>query len=285
MVEVPRYKKEATKRICDMVLEKAQEQSRDLVMGGEFVRLLEEQESNVEWRSLIHSLPSGLLGFAARLTTNSLPSPDNLARWKKLVTPRCPLCDKVPCTLFHLLSNCRVSLDQGRYDYRHDSVLAYLYSMVRRARSESREVYCDLQGSRVNGVTIPPDILLTSSKPDLVLVDRSSTPARVDLVELTVPWDSGAEGARLRKEVRYSSLVQDIKEKGFQCFHTTLEVGVRGHITPRNKSTLTWLCSLAKDKKVSKFVSTTSKLALLGSYSVWAARRSPDWSPGNLLKP
>ena len=61
-VEVPRYKKEATKRIRDMVLEKAQEQSRDLVMGGEFARLLEEQESNVEWRSLIHSLPRGLLG-------------------------------------------------------------------------------------------------------------------------------------------------------------------------------------------------------------------------------
>ena len=151
---------------------------------------------------------------------------------------------------------------------------------------ESKErVYCDLQGSRVNGGTIPPNILLNSSKPDLVLVDRSTTPVRVDLVELTVPWDSGAEGAKLRKEVRYASLVQDIKEGGFQCFHTTLEVGVRGHITPRNKSTLTWLCSLAKEKKGSRFITTTSKLALLGSYSVWVARRSPDWTAGNLLKP
>jgi hypothetical protein len=136
-LEMPRYKKDANKMVQDMVLKKAQLQSKDLVMGGEFSRLLEEQNSSVEWRSLIHSLPRGLLGFAARLTTNSLPSPDNLARWKKLVTPRCPLCDKVPCTLFHLLSNCRVSLDQGRYDYRHDSVLAFLYSVVRRARNES----------------------------------------------------------------------------------------------------------------------------------------------------
>ena len=53
------------------------------------------------------------------------------------------------------------------------------------------------------------------------------------------------------KEVRYASLVKDIEEKGFQFFHTNLEVRVRGHITPRNKSTLTWLCSPAKERKVS----------------------------------
>ena len=103
---------------------------------------------------------------------------------------------------------------------------------MRKARSDQKEVYCNLQGSRVNGVTIPSDIILTSSKPDLVIVDRSTTPTRVDLVELTIPWDSGAEGARARKEVRYASLVEDIKEKGYSWYHTTLEVGVRGHINP-----------------------------------------------------
>ena len=46
----------------------------------------------------------------------------------------------------------------------------------------------------MNGVTIPPNILTNASKPDLVLVDRSATPTRVDPVELPVPWDSGAEG-------------------------------------------------------------------------------------------
>ena len=284
IMELPGFKKLGQSKIREEVLESAQAQARDLVMGGKFARMLEEQECNVEWRSLIHSLPRGLLGFAARMTTNSLPSPDNLARWKKVVISRSPLCEKVPCTLFHLLSNCPVSLQQGRYDYRHDSVLSYLYSVVRKARSDQKEVYCDLQGSRMNGVTNPSDIILTSSKPDLVIVDRSTSPTRVDLVELTIPWDSGAEGARARKEVRYASLVEDIKEKGYSCSHTTLEVGVRGHINPRNKSTLTWLCSLARERKTSKFISTVSKLALLGSYSVWVARRSPDRTAGNLLK-
>ena len=137
----------------------------------------------------------------------------------------------------------------------------------------------------MNGVTIPPDILVTSSKPDLVIVDRSSGQTKVNLVELTVCWDSGAEGARLRKELRYSSLVEDIKENGFQCNHTTLEIGARGLINQRNKSTITWLCSLAKERKIKKVISTCSKLALLGSYSIWVARRSQDWTAGSLLKP
>ena len=147
-------------------------------------------------------------------------------------------------------------------------------------------------GSRVNGVTIPPDILTATSKPDLVLVDRSAqrkqltaNPIRVDLVELTVPWDSGAEGARLRKEARYASLVEDIREKGLQCHHTTLEIGARGLINPRNRGNISWLCSLARERKIKRVTSNLSKLALLGSYCICVARRSQDWTSGSLLKP
>ena len=88
-------------------------------------------------------------------------------------------------------------------------------------------------------MTIPPDIILTSSKPDLVIVDRSVTPPRLDLIELTVPWDSGADEARIRKQRRYASLVDDCKEAGFNCTNTPLEIGARGLISLRNKSTLT----------------------------------------------
>ena len=284
-VEMTKFKMQAKKVVQEKVLEASQEQARKMVLQGEFARLLEEQQSNVDWQSTMYSLPRGVLAFAARSTSNSLPSPDNLARWKKIVSPRCPLCDKVPCTLFHLLSNCSTSLQQGRYDYRHDSILNYLYSIMRKMRREQVEVYCDLMGSRVNGVTIPPDILTTSSKPDLVLVDRSANPIRVDLVELTVPWDSGAEGARLRKEVRYASLVEDIREKGLQCHHTTLEIGARGLINPRNRGNISWLCSLARERKIKRVTSNLSKLALLGSYCIWVARRSQDWTSGSLLKP
>lgn len=89
----------------------------------------------------------------------------------------------------------------------------------------------------------------------------------------------------MRKELRYAALVEDIIEKGLKCKHTTLEIGARGLINQRNKTTITWLCSLAKERRIQRVTSTLSKLALLGSYCIWVARRSKDWSSGSLLKP
>ena len=134
-------------------------------------------------------------------------------------------------------------------------------------------------------MTILLDILVTSKKPGLVLVDRGTTPTKVDLVELTVPWDSGAQGAKMRKEIRYSSFVYDIRDKGFQCVHTTLEIRARGLINICNKSPITWLCFLAREKKIKRVTSTLKKLAPLGSYSILVARRSQDWISGSLLQP
>ena len=104
-------------------------------------------------------------------------------------------------------------------------------------------------------------------------------------MELTVPWDSGTDNAKQRKEDRYDSLVEDIKGQGWTCSHTTLEIGSRGLVTQRNKSTLIWLCNLAREQKKSHVISTCSKLALLGSYSLWVARHSKDWTPGPLIQP
>ena len=63
-------------------------------------------------------------------------------------------------------------------------------------------------------------------------------------------WDSGAEDTKIRKQARYSSLVYDCKKAGFNCVNTPLEIGARGLITQQNRSTFTWLCSRAKERKV-----------------------------------
>ena len=62
--ELPKYQKRAKKIIQDKALEASQEQARKLEQQGELARLLEVQENNLEWQSLIGSLPRGLLGWA-----------------------------------------------------------------------------------------------------------------------------------------------------------------------------------------------------------------------------
>jgi len=54
-----------------------------------------------------------------------LPSPANLSRWGLIDDPKCSLCDKTG-TLEHVLSSCSTSLTDGRYRWRHDTVLREL---------------------------------------------------------------------------------------------------------------------------------------------------------------
>ena len=124
---------------------------------------------------------------------------------------------------------------------------------------------------------------MTESRPDLVLVDIDSK--KVFLVELTMTWDTPAnvEAARARKQARYAYLADDIEANGFHCLNQTLELGVRGYISQRNKYTIQDLCVLCKVRNNNLLVKTLGKLSLLGSYQIYLARKSQDWSPGGLL--
>ena len=170
-LEVQRLKRAGKSLIAEKYKEKANKTSSQLEVQCGLTNLLVEEKKSIDWQSLIYSVPQGVMAFAARSSTNSLAYPDNLARWKKIVHPRCPLCSISPCTLGHLLSNCQQALN--RYEWRHNNIVQYLYST---ATSQGMEAYADLEGCIVNGVTIPANITITGLKPDLVIVNRSSSP-------------------------------------------------------------------------------------------------------------
>ena len=154
-------------------------------------------------------------------------------------------------SLFHLTlhprpsCSCKEALD--RFEWRHNNIVHYLYSTLSSQRLEGVEVYADLEGLRVNGVTIPPDLAVSAQKPDLV--KRKSK--EVKLVELTVPWDSSNNMAAAvqRKTDRYQGLSTEIMSNGYKCDNTPLEVGTRGMINQRNRAVITNLCHDMKIKK------------------------------------
>ena len=78
--------------IAEKYQERASETSSQLAVQGALASLLVEEKANMDWQSLIFAVPRGVMAFAARSSTNSLACPDNLARWKKIVHPKCPLC-------------------------------------------------------------------------------------------------------------------------------------------------------------------------------------------------
>ena len=283
--QVPKLKKAGKTLVKEKYLSRAKVAAGKLETQGAMASLLAEEEASVPWQSLIYAVPKGVMSWAARASTNCLASPDNLARWKKIVDAKCPLCSITPCTLGHLLSNCKEALN--RYEWRHNNIVHYLLKEFAAQGLEGRELYADLDGKRINGVTLPPDVAMTAQKPDLVIINRKASPPEVILVELTIPWDTSANmGAALqRKTARYEDLQTSIEGNGFKCSNLPLEIGTRGLINAKNKSLLAHLCNIMKVKKVSKVIQSCSKLAVLGSFTIWNARHSADWNGGGYLAP
>ena len=88
------------------------------------------------------------MSFACRAATNSLATPDDLAMWGRIVDPKCKIYTHSPCTLGHLLSNCKVALDQGRFTHRHDQILHYLLKTLAAPGLEGLSFHSDLEGCK-----------------------------------------------------------------------------------------------------------------------------------------
>ena len=248
------------------------------VMQGDYLALLMEEGDCVTWKSYLWDIPQGVLKFAINAGINTLPTLDNLKRWGKRVNDRCPFCGNIQ-TLAHVLSNCTSALDQGRFTWRHNSVLKTIIGIVSQSLKEGCELFSDLDGFQApHGGTIPPDILVTVLRPDLVIVNRQLK--RFMVFELTCPWDSNIENAHSFKDTKYAPLVADLSND-YKVFHYSVEVSVRGQLTKSNRARLK---SMAYEfcydsKKITKsLVKHASKASLLCSYSIFSARNEPTWS-------
>ena len=236
------------------------------------------------WQSFKYSVPKGVLGWAARAATNSLATPDNLLRWGKRVDSQCKLCKSPKCTLNHILSFCRPALLQSRYTWRHDSVLNYMSQHI--VPSNNIEVFFDLEGKNINGSTIPADIVTTSSRPDICVINRAVTPNVVYLYELTVPFEHNVDNANTLKKNKYAPLVEDIEANGFKCFSVCFEIGCRGYINNRNKLALGSLLKISNSKtKFTTFYQKISKISLLCSFAIFHARNELEWISPRFIQP
>ena len=253
------------------------------VMQGDYLALIMEEGGCVTWRSYLWDIPRGVLRFAINAGLNTLPSLDNLKRWGKRVNDRCPFCGNTQ-TLLHILSNCQVALNQGRYTWRHNLVLSNLIGLIRPRLVEGMDLFSDLPGFLVpNGGSIPPHILVTNQRPDLFLVNESSREAII--FELTCPWDGNIDRSHAFKEEKYASLVTDLS-RHYKTYHFSVEVSVRGQITGDNKKRLkAFVYRACNDPKgiFKSVIPVFSKVALLSSFSLFSARNEPSWVDPPLL--
>ena len=85
------------------------------------------------------TMPTNTTSFCLDSTYDTLPSPTNLKRWTITTEGMCTLCSKDLCTTAHILGACNVALQQGRYTFRHDTVLHQVIEALQTFISDIKE--------------------------------------------------------------------------------------------------------------------------------------------------
>ena len=241
-----------------------------------------------------------------------------LKLWGYASLATCVLCGKDQCTLHHILVNCPFALNQGRYTWRHDSILQDLdYALrklvttfnSRKPRSFAEVARKDYKASFVRAGTrkkmsapSSPLRLLDFANDWKMQIDLNdnklvfppiicSTNLRPDIVlwsplsrtvillELTCCAEEGTENAHVRKEARYADLMSEIVEAKWTPTLLTLEVGARGLVGSRTYRALTKLGFTGKQAKT--VCKSVSEIASRCSYAIYLAHSSLNWCHNN----
>ena len=64
---------------------------------------------------------------------------------------KCKMCGNHE-TLLHVLNMCQKALEQERFNFRHDSIVNYLVTVLKSLNQGQFEIYADIHGNTVNVV-------------------------------------------------------------------------------------------------------------------------------------
>ena len=200
------------------------------------------------------TLPDAVYKWTVNSVVDMLPHKSNLVRWHRAVSNCCPLCSRQQ-TLSHVLSDCPVSLEQGRYTWRHDQILSIIKDGLKNRLLDGFSLECDLPGEKYSYIL---KTVCSMLRPDIVIYN----PKTVVLVELTVPFDERMSEAKQRKEDKYEELIEEITTSGTKAELHTIEVGTRGNRHFAGKISFSW----------------RSPSARRSSAALWSKRDSTEWN-------
>ena len=208
---------------------------------------------------------------------NTLPTKANLKLWGKVTNDKCHCGRKQ--TLNHILSCCKKSLEDGRFTFRHNNILKYILTCLDQTKFK---VYVDIEGSQTAaGGTLPPDVLVTNLKPDIVIIDRKSK--AVEIFELTVPGEHRIDISNKLKTEKYEHFLRDITN--YKPSVSAFEIGAQtGYITSRNKKSIGSIHKFCqKNIKLKNFTNNISAITVLSSYYIFNCRNFSDWEQSDYI--
>ena len=261
---------------------------------------------DLKWKTLFDMSPK-LLQFVIGTTYDTVSSPKNLKRWGLAASDACALCGE-ECTTSHILAGCPLSLQQGRYTWRHNRVLRVILHGLQEevsARSEnpvsgspSHNIRFVRQGETVtrsserkhmgllaaandwkvkadldSRLVFPEQIAVTDLRPDIVIY--SDERKLVAMVELTVCEEGNMQNAHERKARKYEELQACCEENGWSASVWPVEVGCRGFASHALLPSLYRLG--ARRSKAKALEKVACSVAEKASFHLWLHRHSQVW--------
>ena len=120
---------------------------------------------------------------------------------------------------------------------------------------------------------IPPDIVATNLRPDLLLISRQQK--CLIMVELTVPWETRIEENHERKRLKYNELCNEGIDNGWNCICYPVEVGCRGFVATSLVTTLTKLGIRGKERR--NVIRKVGDAAEKASNWLWIKKADSVW--------
>ena len=239
---------------------------------------------------LVITLAPKQMEFAVKAVANGLIT----RRWLSLVSNtdgKCPLCRTQNHTIHHILSGCHVALDQGRFTYRHNSVLRVIKGWLNKALEEKQErkndtlkkftLWTDLQGENID-TNLPPGVKhndLGGWKPDIILSTTTDSimegpVTTVWIIELTCPTEQRFDASNDLKRRKYTPLAQHLFTKSNidDVALVPIEVGARG----RPSASLRHLQPLL-GKYWKNAIEEAGRAAIIASMQIYYGSESLTW--------
>lgn len=220
------------------------------------------------WSRVVENLPRNLYNFCLRYLTNSLPNATNTFRWRTSTSSRCSLCQSQE-TLQHVVSGCKSALEEGRYTWRHDSVLLAIAKML--TSSKENKVYCDTK----NTPFAKPDVISGSElRPDL-FVQRNG---KLLALELSTGFESNIAVNEKRKADKYDNLLKELSKIYESVSFINLSLGALGIAGKESRNLRKLLIDFGLSEQEESYLrKKISAICIRATYFIFC-RRGKTWN-------
>ena len=171
---------------------------------------------------------------------------------------------------------CKVHVEEGRYPWRHNSILKAIGDYLASARKDIN-LFCDIDGykspSIITGDQLRPDMVITDASGDSIFV-----------VELTVGFETRIRDNAVRKPNHYKDLCNQLKNHYSYVKFINLSMGGIGVV---GKSSRCFYDLLMNDLKLDEthnnfLVRKIISCCVLTTYYLFCMK-DKEWPPAQLL--